>query len=67
MQSLSVEIAGVTYTGTYRVTSGSVIVYFDADIKFSPKGIDPPEVVARWLLRDLCLRSEAHKHKLGKP
>ncbi|RZF23821.1 hypothetical protein EVC45_42160 [Paraburkholderia sp. UYCP14C] len=66
MQSVNVEIEGVTYTGTYRVVAGSVIVYFGSEVKFAPCGMDRSEVVARWLLRDLCFKVEVH-HKHTKP
>lgn len=63
MQSIEVEIGSTKYTGTYRVVAGSVIVYLDAEIKFAAHGTDRPEVVATWLLRDLCLRAAARRHK----
>jgi hypothetical protein len=46
--------------------AGSVIVYLGAEIKFAPYGMNRPEVVARWLLRDLCLRIEARRHKRSR-
>ncbi|WP_368623403.1 hypothetical protein [Paraburkholderia sp. BR13444] len=51
---VSVDLDGHRHQGTYRVMSGTVIVYFDGDIKFASLGKDRPEVVARWLLTDLC-------------
>ncbi|WP_245623596.1 hypothetical protein [Paraburkholderia nodosa] len=65
---MSLEIDGHRHEGKYRVMTGTVIVYFDGDIKFASHGNDRPEVVARWLLKDLCLKhgknsSNARKEK----
>jgi len=58
---VEVELEGNRYTGTYRVVAGSVIVYFESEIKFAPHGMNRPEVVARWLLSDLCRKVEAQR------
>ena len=50
---VSVELDGRRYQGTYRVMTGTVIVYLDGDVKFASYGRDRPELVARWLLTDL--------------
>ena len=55
-QPVEVEIDGVKYAGTYRVTAGSVIVYRRDEVKFATYGTTPPERLARWLLRDICLK-----------
>lgn len=60
---VQVELDGTTYDGTYRVMAGSVIVYFEDEIKFATYGMDRPELVARWLLSDLCRKVEARKRK----
>lgn len=60
---IDVELDGSRYSGTYRVMAGSVIVYFESEIKYAPYGMNRPEVVARWLLSDLCRRAEARKRK----
>ncbi|WP_322045429.1 hypothetical protein [Paraburkholderia sp. J67] len=60
---LHVDVDGVSYTGTYRVMTGSVIVYFENEIKFATFGANRPEVIARWLLTDLCRKAESRKRK----
>jgi hypothetical protein len=62
-KDVEVNLDGKRYTGTYRVMAGSVIVYFENEIKFAPYGMNRPEVVARWMLSDLCRRVEAKKRK----
>jgi hypothetical protein len=42
---------------------GTVIVYYDSEIKFAEYGMTVPEVVAKWLLTDLSRRVEAKKRK----
>jgi len=63
---LSVELDGVNYAGSYRVMAGSVIVYFENEIKFAQYGTNRPEIIARWLLTDLCRKGESRKRKAGK-
>jgi len=63
---LSVELDGVNHAGSYRVMAGSVIVYFENEIKFAPYGANRPEIVARWLLTDLCRKTESRKRKGGR-
>ena len=60
---VEVDLDGIRYAGTYRVMAGSVIVYFESETKFAPYGLDRPELVARWLLTDLCRKVEASKRK----
>lgn len=61
---LRVELDGVNYAGSYRVMTGSVIVYFENEIKFAPYGKNRPEQIARWLLTDLCRKAESRKRKI---
>ena len=63
---MSVEVDGVKYAGSYRVMAGSVIVYFENEIKFAQYGTNRPEIIARWLLTDLCRKAESRKRKAGK-
>ncbi|NIE62810.1 hypothetical protein F3J17_02895 [Burkholderia sp. Ax-1719] len=63
---LRVELDGVSYAGTYRVMTGSVIVYFENEIKFATYGKNRPEQIARWLLTDLCRKAESRKRKSAK-
>ncbi|WP_321959727.1 hypothetical protein [Paraburkholderia sp. J69-1] len=63
--SLRVELDGVSYSGSYRVMTGSVIVYFENEIKFAPYGKNRPEQIARWLLTDLCRKAESRKRKVA--
>ncbi|ACC73157.1 hypothetical protein PPMP20_14650 [Paraburkholderia phymatum] len=62
---LTVTVAGITHTGSYRVIEGTVIVYFGWDIRSAQYGMDRPETVARWLLLDICKKAEAKKRKGG--
>ncbi len=57
-RSVEVEVNGKKYAGTYRVLSGSVIVYYKDQIKYAQLGMDRPELVARWLLTDVCRKLE---------
>ncbi|MEX3819233.1 hypothetical protein AB3X93_12870 [Paraburkholderia sp. BR14262] len=63
---LSVELDGVNYAGAYRVMAGSVIVYFENEIKFAQYGTNRPEIIARWVLTDLCRKSDSRRRKAGK-
>ncbi|WP_091996771.1 hypothetical protein [Paraburkholderia lycopersici] len=63
---LNVELDGVNYAGAYRVMSGSVIVYFENEIKFAQYGTHRPEIIARWLLTDLCRKADSRKRKAVK-
>ncbi|TCG03523.1 hypothetical protein BZM27_47860 [Paraburkholderia steynii] len=63
MRPVEVEIDGNRYTGSYRVVAGSVIVYFASETRFTTYGLTRPEVMARWLLTDLCRKVEARKRK----
>lgn len=63
---IEVELEGATYRGTFRVMSGSVIVYYEGEIKFASFGMDRPETVARWLLSDLCRKFELKKRKANR-
>lgn len=62
---LTVTVAGIAHSGSYRVIDGTVIVYFGWDIRSAQFGMDRPETVARWLLLDLCKKAEAKKRKGG--
>jgi hypothetical protein len=60
---LMVTLAGITHMGSYRVLDGTVIVYFGWEIRSAQCGMDRPETVARWLLMDVCKKTEAKKRK----
>lgn len=62
-REIEIELNGSRYRGRYRVMSGTVIVYFENDIKFADYGLNGPEVVAKWLLTDLSRRAESKKRK----
>ncbi|MHB9837314.1 hypothetical protein Q8F57_021010 [Paraburkholderia terrae] len=62
---VSVTLAGITHTGSYRVLEGTVIVYSGTDIRSAQYGMDRPETVARWVLLDMCKKAEAKKRKDG--
>jgi hypothetical protein len=63
LRTLSVDLDGQTFSGTYRIMSGTVIVYRGADIKYASYGKDRPELIARWLLTDLCRRELSMERK----
>ena len=63
VRPLEVEVDGVRHSGTYRATSGSVIVYWRSEVKFGAYGTTEPERVAQWLLRDRCLKDAATKRE----
>ena len=56
-------VDGARHSGTYRVMTGSVIVYYEGEVKFASVGVDRPELVAKWLLTDLVRRAESSKRK----
>lgn len=56
---IEILLDGTSYCGTYRVMTGSVIVYYKGEIKFASFGMNRPEVVAKWLLTDLARRGES--------
>ena len=60
---VEVELDGNRYIGTFRVVAGSDIVYFESETKFAAHGTNRPEVVARWLLSDLCRKVKARERK----
>lgn len=62
-REIEIELNGSRYRGRYRVMSGTVIVYYENEIKFADYGMNGPEVVAKWLLTDLSRRLEAKKRK----
>ncbi len=62
-KELEVEVEGTRYRGRYRVMSGTVIVYFEDEIKFASHDMNGPDLVARWLLSDLARRTESRKRK----
>lgn len=57
-RAVEIELDDTRYAGTFRVMSGTVIVYYKNEIKYAPHGLDRPEVVARWLLTDVCRKAE---------
>jgi hypothetical protein len=65
-REIEIELDGMRYCGQYRVMAGSVIVYYDSEIKFAEHGMTGPEVVAKWLLSDLSRRVERKKRKTGQ-
>ena len=64
-KEIEVELNGSRYRGRYRVMSGTVIVYYENEIKFVDHGMNGPQVVAKWLLTDLAHHVEAKKRKSG--
>ena len=63
LNPLEILFDGARYSGTYRVMSGSVIVYYGGEVKSASFGMDRPELVARWLLTDLVRRTESNLRK----
>ena len=63
LHSLSIELDGQSFSGTYRVMSGSVIVYRGSEIKFATYGTNRPALIAGWLLKDLCRREIMRERK----
>jgi hypothetical protein len=69
-REIEIELNGLRYRGRYRVMAGTVIVYFETEIKFAEYGMNMPEVVAKWLLTDLRAASKqlaAAKFDVTKP
>ena len=64
-REIEIQLNSSRYRGRYRVMSGTVIVYYENEIKFAEYGMNRPEVVAKWLLTDLAHRVEAKKRKSG--
>ena len=64
-KKIEIELDGSRYRGRYRVLGGSVIVYYESEIKFADYGMNRPEFVAKWLLSDLSRRVERKKEKSG--
>jgi hypothetical protein len=62
-REIEIELNGSRYRGRYRVMSGTVIVYYESEIKFAQYDMNRPEVVAKWLLTDLSRRAEMKKRK----
>lgn len=65
-KEIEIELNGSRHRGRYRVMMGTVIVYYENEIKFCDFGMNAPEVVARWLLTDMSRRSESKKRKAGE-
>jgi hypothetical protein len=65
-RAIEIERNGSRYRGRYRVMGGSVIVYYESEIKYAEHGMTGPEVVAKWLLSDLSRRMERKKGKTGQ-
>ncbi|NPT58270.1 hypothetical protein [Paraburkholderia elongata] len=64
-REIEIKLNGSRYRGRYRVMGGTVIVYYENEIKFADCGMTGPELVAKWLLTDLSRRVEAKKRKSG--
>lgn len=64
-REIEIELNGKMFRGRYRVMSGTVIVYFDNEIKFASHDMNRPDVVAKWLLGDLARCAESKKRKAG--
>ena len=63
LNSVEAIVDGARHNGTYRVMTGSVIVYYEGEVKFASIGMDRPEQVAKWLLTDLIRRAESSRRK----
>jgi hypothetical protein len=63
LNSVEAIVDGARHSGTYRVMTGSVIVYYEGEVKFASVGMDRPELVAKWLLTDLVRRAESSRRK----
>ena len=63
LDPLEILVDGARHSGTYRVMTGSVIVYYRGEVRFASFGMDRPELVARWLLTDLVRRAASSKRK----
>jgi hypothetical protein len=63
LNPIEILVDDAAYTGTYRVMTGSVMVYYGVGVKFASIGIDRPDLVAKWLLTDLVRRAESGKRK----
>jgi hypothetical protein len=63
LNPLEIFFDGARHSGTFRVMTGSVVVYYGGEVKSASVGMDRPEVVARWLLTDLVRRAESNKRK----
>ncbi|SEB97468.1 hypothetical protein SAMN02787142_0655 [Burkholderia sp. WP9] len=57
-REIEIELNGLRRQGRYRVMSGTVIVYYENEIKSADHGMNGPEVVAKWLLTDMSRRIE---------
>jgi hypothetical protein len=64
-REIEIHLNGSRFRGRYRVMSGTVIVYYESEIKSAEYGLNRPEVVAKWLLTDLSRRVEMKKRKSG--
>lgn len=64
MQEIEVELNGIQFRGRYRVMGGTVILYFENEIKFATHDMNRPDLVARWLLTDLARRVGSSKKKV---
>jgi len=63
LNAVEAIVDGARHSGTYRVMTGSVIVYYEGEVKFASVGMDRPELVAKWLLTDLVRRAESSRRK----
>ena len=63
LNPLEILFDGAWRSGSYRVMTGSVIVYYEGEVKFASVGMDRPELVAKWLLTDLVRRAESSRRK----
>ena len=63
LTELKVEVEGLSFIGRYRVMHGTVIVYYESEIKFASHGMTEPVRVAKWILADLVRRVEFRKKR----
>ena len=63
LNPLEILFDGTRHSGTYRVMTGSVIVYYGGEARFASVGMDRPEQVAKWLLIALVRRAASSKRK----
>lgn len=63
---LNIDVDGVNYAGAYRVMAGNVIVYFENEIKSAQYGTNRPEIIARWVLTDLCRKTDPRRRKAAR-
>ena len=60
---ISIESFPRVLNGRNRVMHGTVIVYYESEIKFASHDTTEPERVAKWILADLVRRVEFRKKR----